>query len=109
MIGPPCIGVTGAGTRSGLAVIRDIGRAGIRVVGLDHERMPFGLHSRWSEPYRVLPRPVTMDGLLDGLRAAKAQAMLPMQSWIVRIITRDLARVEREIAVNLPDHMAFRA
>jgi predicted ATP-grasp superfamily ATP-dependent carboligase len=40
---------------------------------------------------------------------AKADAVLPMQSWIARVLSGDLERVERQLAVNLPNHAAFRA
>ncbi|MGL6279063.1 MAG: hypothetical protein ACRC50_05855 [Gaiella sp.] len=61
---------------NGLATARSLGRAGLRVIGLDHRQGALGFHSRYVEPRRS-PDPVAdeagfvavLRGLLDELAA----------------------------------------
>lgn len=105
----PRVAVSAAGSRSGLAAIRDLGRAGHPVVGLDREPPPFGLRSRWSEPYRRLPLPTDAATLLRLLAEARAEALLPMESALVGLVAAAAAPIGRELAVCVPDAAAFEA
>ena len=105
----PCVGVGGALNRPGLAAIRDIGRGGMRVVGLDRRSAPFGLHSRWSEAYGVLPGPWSVAAFCDLLRERRIDVVLPMTSWLVRRLAGERERIEQVAALNLPDLASFEA
>ncbi|HYY04241.1 MAG TPA: hypothetical protein VE736_10185 [Gaiellaceae bacterium] len=47
---PPAI-VVGVGWVAGLAAIRSLGRAGVRVLAVDHRRGALGFRSRYAEPH----------------------------------------------------------
>lgn len=53
---PPCI-VWGLETQIGLNVVRELGRAGVRVVGVTHDPRAIGLRSRYLWRSVVVPRP----------------------------------------------------
>jgi hypothetical protein len=79
----PVAAVSAATTASGLAAIRDVGRAGFRVIGASPRRPAFDAHSRWSLRYLELPPPRDAAMLLDVLAQAKVEVMLPMESSYV--------------------------
>ena len=103
------VAVSPAGTHSGLAAIRHLGRAGHAVVGFDRTPAPFGLHSRWSLPTRILPDSDDAATLLDSLSAARADVLLPIESRLVGIVCAHRADFDRQMATCLPPHAAFRA
>ncbi len=106
----PRVAVSAAGSRSGLAAIRDLGRGGFRVVGATFTPVPFGLRSRWSEPYLHLPSSLEPDALLDILRAGGAEVILPIESSLVAVLSRHRDLFERQqVAVNVPSYDAFTA
>ena len=97
---------------SGLAVIRDLGRAGFDVVGADDRLLPFGLHSRYSRPYRLLPKPrdpEVREALLHLVRECGPDVLLPIGSAMVEIVSRAAPLFESLTGVNLPSHEAVRA
>src|SRR5687768_3372858 len=60
--------VADVGWVNGLAAIRSLGRAGARVVAIDHRRGALGFHSRYAEA-RFCPDPVAEeDAYVDFLR-----------------------------------------
>jgi D-aspartate ligase len=84
----PRVAVSGAMTGSGLAAIRDVGRAGYRVVGAMFRRPVFGAHSRWSSRYLELPPPLRTEALMEILARGKVEALLPMESSLVGALAR---------------------
>lgn len=106
---PVRVAVTGALSRPGLAVIRDLGRAGMAPLGLDRERPLLGLHSRWSEPYRRIPVPFALDAWLALLAEARADVLLPMASWLVAHLVLVQEAIAARTALNLPSADAFDA
>ena len=52
----PCI-VLGLETQIGLAIVRELGRAGVRVIGVAHDRNAIGLASRYLEHQLVVTQP----------------------------------------------------
>lgn len=64
---PPCI-VLGLESQIGLGIVRELGRAGIRVVGVTHDPQAIGLASRYLWRGLVLGPPRS-DTLIEGIRA----------------------------------------
>jgi D-aspartate ligase len=58
--------VVDVGWVNGLAAIRSLGRAGIRVLALDHRRSALGFRSRYAEPH-VTPDPQDEDAFVSFL------------------------------------------
>ncbi len=98
--------VTGATRNSGLAVIRALGRAGLRPVGADDRTFPLGLRSRYSERYHVYPS-MDAEGLKHVLREARPDAFLPLATWSVRETVQQRAAFAALAALNLPEWRAF--
>src|SRR3954447_12212441 len=101
------LAVSGAHMASGLAAIRDIGRAGLRVVGASPSRIKLSGHSRWSAPYLELPPPREIDLLLEALRRARVDAMLPMESSYVGALSHYAATSKLGLKVAVPRLEAF--
>src|SRR5919197_5728490 len=78
--GPAAAAVIDVGWVNGLAAIRSLGRAGVRVFAVDHRPSALGFRSRYAE--RVLvPDPLEdEDGFVDAVRelARRAGAALPV-------------------------------
>lgn len=53
---PPCI-VLGLETQIGLGIVRELGRAGVPVIGIAHDPQAIGLHSRYLTRGIVVPEP----------------------------------------------------
>jgi predicted ATP-grasp superfamily ATP-dependent carboligase len=64
---PPCI-VLGLETQIGLSVVRELGRAGIRVIGIAHDHRAIGLASRYLWQGQVV-NPPRSEELLGAIRA----------------------------------------
>ncbi|MDR2839005.1 MAG: hypothetical protein LBV49_10665 [Azonexus sp.] len=64
---PPCI-VLGLETQIGLAIVRELGRAGVPVIGIAHSRHALGLHSRYLARRIVIEQPRS-EALLEQIRA----------------------------------------
>ena len=92
---------------SGLAAIRDVGRAGFRVIGASPRRPAFHAHSRWSLPYLELPPPGDAAMLLDVLAQAKVGVMLPMESSYVGVLSRHAAADELPLRAAVPPLEGF--
>ena len=103
----PLVAVSGGNMASGLAAIRNIGRAGLRVIGAAPLRPAFNWHSHWSSPYLKLPPPCQVARMLDVLAQAKVDAMLPMESSYVGALSHHAARAEIRVQVAVPPLDAF--
>lgn len=68
---PPCI-VLGLETQIGLAIVRELGRAGIPVIGIAHDRRALALSSRYLTRSLVVPEPRS-EALLAALRGLGEQ------------------------------------
>ena len=79
----PRVAVSGAMTGSGLAAIRDVGRAGYCAVGAMFRQPAFGARSRWSGQYLKLPPPLRTEALMETLAREKIDVVLPMESSFV--------------------------
>lgn len=62
----PCI-VLGLETQIGLAIVRELGRAGVRVIGIAHDQHAIGLASRYLEHQLVVTQPRSQE-LIVALR-----------------------------------------
>ncbi len=62
----PCI-VLGLETQIGLAIVRELGRAGIPVIGIAHSDRAIGLRSRYLRQRLVVPQPRS-EALLSAIR-----------------------------------------
>jgi hypothetical protein len=103
----PVAAVSAATTASGLAAIRDVGRAGFRVIGASPRRPAFDAHSRWSLRYLELPPPRDAAMLLDVLAQAKVEVMLPMESSYVGALSRHAAANELPLRAAVPPLEGF--
>jgi predicted ATP-grasp superfamily ATP-dependent carboligase len=63
----PCV-VLGLETQIGLAVVRELGRAGVPVIGIAHKPEAIGLRSRYLQRGIVVPQPRSAE-LLERLRS----------------------------------------
>ncbi len=92
---------------TGLGVARSLGRAGIRVVGLDHRPRP-GFHSRYVEG-SFCPEPVSApEAFLDHLtRIGKAAERKPVlfatADEFLLPVSRARERLEQSFLMNVPD------
>ena len=103
----PIAAISGAMTASGLAAIRDVGRAGFRVIGASPRRPAFHAHSRWSLRYLELPPPRDTAMLLDLLAQARVEVMLPMESSYVGALSRHAAGNELPLRAAVPPLEGF--
>ena len=74
----PPAAVVDVGWVNGLAAIRSLGRAGVRVFAVDHRPSALGFRSRYGEPV-VVPDPVEdEEGFVAALRGLAARAGSPL-------------------------------
>jgi hypothetical protein len=92
-----------------LAVVRDLGRGGFEPVGADFRAAPLGLHSRWSPPYVRLPPPGDVASLLSALRSLQVDALLPLESGLVGILSRRRDELSASVGLAVPRLPAFLA
>lgn len=87
---PPCI-VLGLETQIGLSIVRELGRAGVPVIGIAHDPLAIGLRSRHLARGLVVPEPRS-PALLEVIRALGTElgpcALLTVAeanlSWLAR-------------------------
>jgi predicted ATP-grasp superfamily ATP-dependent carboligase len=97
--------VTDAHNNTGLAIVRSLGREGHRVLGAAPAGLPFGLHSRYSEPYRIYPDPERegfRETFLELVRDSRPHALLASSTAIVRTLAQHAERFEKHCAFLLP-------
>src|ERR671934_2176172 len=76
--GPAAAAVIDVGWVNGLAAIRSLGRAGVRVFAVDHRPSALGFRSRYAEPVLV-PDPVADEGgFVDALGRLAERAGSPL-------------------------------
>lgn len=73
--------VTNCTRNAGLSVIRALADKGCAVIGADYRRLPFGLRSRFSQSYELIPEehaPDFADSLLDLVRRIRPEVLIPL-------------------------------
>jgi predicted ATP-grasp superfamily ATP-dependent carboligase len=73
--------VTNCTRNSGLSVIRALAGKGCEVIGADYRRLPFGLRSRYSRSYELVPdehAPDFADSLLHLVRRIQPDILIPL-------------------------------
>jgi len=73
--------VTNCTRNSGLSVIRALAGKGCEVIGADYRRLPFGLRSRYSQSYEIVPdehAPDFADSLLHLVRRIQPDILIPL-------------------------------
>jgi predicted ATP-grasp superfamily ATP-dependent carboligase len=88
---PPAV-VVGAGWVAGLAAIRFLGRAGVRVLAVDHRHSALGFRSRYAEP-RVAPAREGAE-YVRFLRELGAGVVFPTHDDDLELIARHRADLE---------------
>ncbi len=82
--------VVDVGWVNGLAAIRSLGRAGIRVLAVDHRSSALGFRSRYAEPF-VSPDPHADEAKFVGyLRALGEAVVFPTHDEALNVISRHL-------------------
>ena len=99
--------VSSARGRAGTAVLRNLGRGGYDAIGADYGPPPFGLRSRWSSGYRILPRPSNSEALLEALENAGVEAVLPLESRLVGLLATHREQLRKRLGLAVPDRQGF--
>jgi predicted ATP-grasp superfamily ATP-dependent carboligase len=73
---PPAV-VVDVGWVNGLAAIRSLGRAGVRVLAVDHRRSALGFRSRYAEPH-LSPDPQDEEAFVSFLAGLELDAPAPI-------------------------------
>jgi D-aspartate ligase len=82
--------VIDVGWVNGLAAIRSLGRAGVRVLAVDHRRSALGFRSRYAEPF-MSPDPHTDEAkFVAYLRALGEVVVFPTHDEALNMISRHL-------------------
>jgi D-aspartate ligase len=89
---PPGV-VVGAGWVAGLAAIRSLGRAGLRVIAVDDRRSALGFRSRYAEPH-VAPHARRGEDYVDFLAGLGPGVVLPTHDDDLETIARNRAALE---------------
>ncbi len=100
----PGVAVTRALNRAALAVIRDLGRGGFRVIACDQRVPPPGLHSRYCAAHLPLSGALPPSELIDRLAAARVDVLLAMTTPEVVRLSRVHAALARRFSLSFPDH-----
>jgi predicted ATP-grasp superfamily ATP-dependent carboligase len=104
---PPCI-VLGLETQIGLSVVRELGMAGIRVIGIGQSRRSIGLHSRFMWKGLVAaPRSAALLEMLQALGAQHPGSPLLAISEINLLWLEQQRQQLRGLVPMLPDHQAL--
>lgn len=104
--------VCGATGNVGLAVIRALARSGHTVFGADKRRLPFGLHSRFSERYRLYPHPNDPDCLpkiQELLADIQPDVFLPSSTGLVRLVCKNQSSLAEHTRLLVPSAASFDA
>ena len=102
----PTAVVVDVGWVNGLAAIRSIGRAGVRVLGLDHRRSALGFRSRYVEPV-LCPDPQDEEAFVTfladlGLRLETPAPIFPTHDEPLNAIARAGARLGERYLFPFP-------
>ena len=87
--------------------MRNLGRGGYEAIGADYGPPPFGLRSRWSSGFRILPRPSNSAALLETLENSGVEAVLPMESRLVGLLATHREQLRKRLGLAIPDRQGF--
>jgi len=107
---PRTILVSDATRNPGLALIRELGRAGFDVRGADSRRLPLGLHSRYSPAYLTygsLFDREAPEALIDIVGTLRPEAFLPVSTTTTQAVSKNRELFESLTNVNVPQYEAF--
>lgn len=104
---PPCI-VLGLETQIGLAIVRELGRADVPVIGIAQAPDAIGLASRYlTESYSVEPRSAELIQLVNRLASRHPEIyLLPISEVNVQWLLRTREKFER-VKIILPHEKAL--
>ena len=106
----PTVLVSDATRNPGLALVRQLGRSGIDVRGADARRLPFGLRSRYSQPYLDYGPSSGLElpeALLEAVRASGSEVLIPVSTSTTQVVSGQRDLFSSVSAVNVPRHEAF--
>lgn len=107
---PHTILVSDATRNPGLALIRELGRAGFDVRGADSRRLPLSLHSRYSPAYLTygsLFDRQAPETLIDIVGTLRPEAFLPVSTTTTQAVSKNRELFESLTNVNVPQYEAF--
>lgn len=102
--------VTDATRNLGLAVIRELGRAGLDVRGADSRRLPLNLHSRYSPAYLDYGATSGLglsEALLDLVETLRPEVLLPLSTPATHAVCKHRELFELRTNVLVPTYDAF--
>jgi predicted ATP-grasp superfamily ATP-dependent carboligase len=106
--------VTDAGRGSAIAVIRSLGRAGLRVVAADHDPRSPGFRSRYTTRRLVVPDPArhpaaVIDALYAEAAAGQVDLIVPVSDEVMLPLSGARERFAGLCALAVPDRDALAA
>ncbi len=101
--------VTNALDRAALAVVRDLGRGGHRVIGCTARRPPRWLRSRYCRTFLEFADALPVEELADRAAAAGVEVLLPIGTPDLLRLSRGHASLARRFALAFPGPEAVQA
>jgi D-aspartate ligase len=86
--------VVDVGWVNGLAAIRSLGRAGIRVLAVDHRRSALGFRSRYAEPFLSADPGADPQRFVASIRALGKVVVFPTHDRELNLISEHLGDLE---------------
>src|SRR4051812_11505331 len=86
--------VVDVGWINGLAAIRSLGRAGVRVVAVDHRPSALGFRSRYAEPLLTADPHADPNRFIASLRALGEVAVFPTHDRQLNLIAQHLGDLQ---------------
>jgi D-aspartate ligase len=93
--------VVDAGWVNGLAAIRSLGRAGIRVLAVDHRRSALGFRSRYAEPFLSADSHADPTRFVASIRALGEVVVFPTHDGQLNLIAQHLG--DLQVLAPFPD------
>ncbi len=96
--------VTGADQRQGLAVIRSLGKYGVKVLAAGIKENSFGFYSRYAAATWVYPSPFDdpqgfVDSILDAVRRYGIRLVFPVVESTLVVINQFRSTLEQEVEI----------
>lgn len=97
--------VLGVESQIGLAIVRELGRAGVRVIAVTHDPHAIGLASRYAWR-RIIVGPPRSDSVIDAINALAAElgrvSLLAVSEANLLWLDRQRARIRPDIGLAVP-------
>jgi predicted ATP-grasp superfamily ATP-dependent carboligase len=85
------------------AVVQSLGRMGVRVIGLDHERAARGMYSRYiAEKVFVDATPEAALAKLESLTHHRGAVLIPTNDRYLTLVSQNAARLSRHFTLTTP-------